>query len=324
MEKKFNFVYITTNLINNKQYVGDHSTDNLECSTTKNYLGSGRPYFKNAKKKYGKENFKREILEYFSTKREASDAQEKYIHKFKTHISVGGYNISWKGGHNVKECWSEESKEKLSNTQKGHIAWNKGLTKETDKRIKKAWNKGLTKETDERVMKMVENLPNRATQLFTRQIIKQSTSEREAILKVGRTAGTWGYKKVKEYVIQNNIDVSHFDNQKYQKEDNKRRYKPASHYLNSSIPISNRRLKDKLFGEGIFEKRCAKCLRSSWFEEPLWLHLHHKDGNKKNNSLENLQILCPNCHSMTSNFCFRGRTHSPEARHKIRQKLKEK
>lgn len=70
-EKTFNFVYITTNLINGKQYIGDHSTNNLDD----HYLGGG-VYLNRSIKKYGKENFKREILEQFGTKKEAFDAQK--------------------------------------------------------------------------------------------------------------------------------------------------------------------------------------------------------------------------------------------------------
>ena len=128
MEKKFNFVYLTTNIINNVQYVGDHSTDNLNCRRTKNYIGSGRPYFQRAVKEYGKEKFKREILEFFPTKKEAFDAQEKYINKYNT-LSPNGYNISPKGGHNVKDCWSQESKDKCSNTQTGKTKTEKTKNK---------------------------------------------------------------------------------------------------------------------------------------------------------------------------------------------------
>jgi len=56
-------LYITTNLINGKQYVGDHSTNKIYDT----YLGSGSGIL-NAIKKYGKENFKREILEQFKSK----------------------------------------------------------------------------------------------------------------------------------------------------------------------------------------------------------------------------------------------------------------
>jgi len=60
MEKQFYFVYITTNLVNRKRYVGEHTTININDT----YLGSGT-YFINAVNKYGRENFKREILEFF-------------------------------------------------------------------------------------------------------------------------------------------------------------------------------------------------------------------------------------------------------------------
>ena len=129
MEKKFNFVYITTNLINGKQYVGDHSCNNLEKD---NYLGSGKIVLWPAIEKYGKENFKREILEFFPTKQEAFDAQEKYINEYNT-LTPNGYNISPKGGHGCKDCWSEESKNKL----KGHPNWLKRQTPESRAKISK-------------------------------------------------------------------------------------------------------------------------------------------------------------------------------------------
>ncbi|MDD5649243.1 MAG: NUMOD3 domain-containing DNA-binding protein [Candidatus Nanoarchaeia archaeon] len=117
MEKKYNFVYLTTNLINNKQYVGDHSTNNLNCGHTKNYKGGGK-IIKEAQRKYGKENFKREILEFFSTKLEAFDAQEKYIIQYNT-LSPNGYNISPTGGTYNGGCHSEKTRKKISNLKKG-------------------------------------------------------------------------------------------------------------------------------------------------------------------------------------------------------------
>jgi NUMOD3 motif/Putative endonuclease segE, GIY-YIG domain len=130
MEKLFNFVYITTNLITGKQYIGDHSTNDLDSTKTRRYLGSGN-YLYHALNEYGKENFKREILEFFPTKQEAFDAQEKYIIQHNT-LVPNGYNISPKGGMNVKGCCSEETKEKIRNGNKGK--------KHSDK-TKELWSK---------------------------------------------------------------------------------------------------------------------------------------------------------------------------------------
>ncbi len=165
--KEFNYVYVITNLINGKQYVGDHSTNNMEDG----YLGSGRPYFERAKKKYGKENFERKILEFFDLKEEAFEAQEKYINEYKT-LSPDGYNISPKGGHNVHGCWSEESKKRMSELKKGTIhseetknkigkaLRGKKHTKETienRKRRNKKYTKITSEETKKKISKSMKN-----------------------------------------------------------------------------------------------------------------------------------------------------------------------
>ena len=65
MEKdnKYYLVYITTNLINGKFYIGVHETHNLNDG----YLGSGK-ILRNSVYYHGKENFKREILEFCDNK----------------------------------------------------------------------------------------------------------------------------------------------------------------------------------------------------------------------------------------------------------------
>ena len=114
MEKQINYVYLTTNLINNKQYVGEHHTNNINDD----YLGSGT-YLLRSIKKHDKSNFKKEILEYFNNKQEAIDNQEKYIIQYNT-LTPNGYNISPKGGHHCKDSISEETRKKISDTKKGY------------------------------------------------------------------------------------------------------------------------------------------------------------------------------------------------------------
>ena len=93
MEKEFNFVYITTNLINGKQYVGDHSTNNLNHNKSKNFLGSGRLFVKKVKQ-YGRENFTRTILMLCKSKG-ACSYWEAY-HQFKNHAIIeDSYYNDW-------------------------------------------------------------------------------------------------------------------------------------------------------------------------------------------------------------------------------------
>ena len=61
-------------------------------------------------------------------------------------------------------------------------------------------------------------------------------------------------------------------------------------------------LKHRLFKAGLKTDRCENCGISEWLGEKINCQLHHLDGNKHNNDLENLQILCPNCHSLTDTY----------------------
>lgn len=66
-------------------------------------------------------------------------------------------------------------------------------------------------------------------------------------------------------------------------------------------------LRIRLIVEGYKKNECERCHTIEWQGEVLVLELDHKNGNNKDNRLENLQILCPNCHSLTPTF--RGRNH---------------
>lgn len=72
--------------------------------------------------------------------------------------------------------------------------------------------------------------------------------------------------------------------------------------FNSDIISSSYKLKNRLIKEGYKKEFCEECLLSEWQGQKIPLELHHKDGNKNNNNLDNLQLLCPNCHSLTDNF----------------------
>ena len=66
-------------------------------------------------------------------------------------------------------------------------------------------------------------------------------------------------------------------------------------------------LKRRLLREGLLEPKCYNCGITEWRGKPVSLELHHIDGNGKNNRLENLCLLCPNCHSQTTSWGGKNR-----------------
>lgn len=103
------------------------------------------------------------------------------------------------------------------------------------------------------------------------------------------------------YLKMMNIDYSGQQNKKGQKKGNANFYRPAMYYIENDIPIQSYKLKEKLIKDQIKENCCEICGLSVWQEKILPLELHHKNGNHYDNSLDNLMILCPNCHSIQGN-----------------------
>jgi len=137
-------VYLATNNINGKQYVG-YTTLDLE-SRIKTHVYKSRSknnyfyLFKNALRKYGAECFSWSILEYCTSTTECCEKEIYYINKLNT-ISPYGYNLTHGGNGGIQ---SDDTKFKISNSLKEYYSNNKhpiyDLSKdERQERTKKAW-----------------------------------------------------------------------------------------------------------------------------------------------------------------------------------------
>ena len=73
-------------------------------------------------------------------------------------------------------------------------------------------------------------------------------------------------------------------------------------YLANSTDIQSNKVRKKLLEEGYKEYKCECCGNSEWMGNPIPLELHHIDGNRYNNVVENFQLLCPNCHAFTDSY----------------------
>jgi hypothetical protein len=71
-------------------------------------------------------------------------------------------------------------------------------------------------------------------------------------------------------------------------------------------------LKTRLVAAGLKEDRCELCGIDEWRGAPLSIQLHHVNGDGQDNRLENLELLCPNCHSQTDTYGGRNGHRRPE------------
>jgi len=82
---------------------------------------------------------------------------------------------------------------------------------------------------------------------------------------------------------------------------------PLEKILTKDSEYNRTKLKERLVKEGLKECKCERCGITEWLGKPISLQLHHINGIHNDNRLENLQLLCPNCHSQTDNFASKGR-----------------
>lgn len=86
--------------------------------------------------------------------------------------------------------------------------------------------------------------------------------------------------------------------------------KPAVAYLHQGSTIATHELKLKLIRDGIKVAQCESCYLRTWMNNSIPLELHHINGDRFDNRLENLKILCPNCHALTDNHAGKGQKNN--------------
>lgn len=88
---------------------------------------------------------------------------------------------------------------------------------------------------------------------------------------------------------------------------------PMEDLLVAGRRTSRGHLKRRLIDGGLKEERCEQCGITEWLGKPLSVQLHHINGDGLDNRLENLSLLCANCHSQTDTYGGRNGHRRPRA-----------
>ena len=109
------------------------------------------------------------------------------------------------------------------------------------------------------------------------------------------------YREIKDIALENDIDLV-FTGEKKVKRTNNAPINIAD-ITKTNTNINSSKLKKKLIDSGLKNEICECCGLTEWNGKPIPLQLHHINGDRTDNRIENLQILCPNCHAQTDNYC---------------------
>lgn len=135
-------------------------------------------------------------------------------------------------------------------------------------------------------------------------IISESTSVSEVLRKLGKADRGLNHTKLVIFLKEHpEINTETLVGRRIQRVNKKGiPLKKLSQVLVENSTGNSHKLKLRLINEGVKEERCEVCGNTEWMGEPIPLDLHHINGNHFDNRLENLIIVCPNCHRLTENW----------------------
>lgn len=134
------------------------------------------------------------------------------------------------------------------------------------------------------------------------ELVKDSNNLTEVIEKLGLVPRGRNFDTLKSYVKLYKLDISHFN--KNINRTGLRFIRNISFYLVNGSKIASSKLKLKLYENNLKQRICEMCGQNEeWKGSKMALILDHKNGNHRNNRLENLRIVCPNCNATLDTHC---------------------
>jgi hypothetical protein len=139
--------------------------------------------------------------------------------------------------------------------------------------------------------------------------VSSSRSIREILRKIDLQPTGGNYKSIYSYASELNVDLSHLLGQGWSAGEGNpfAPKKDLNEILVKNRPTNSNNLRKRLLKEKIFEHKCSMCMLSTWLDNEIPLELDHINGINDDNRIENLRVLCPNCHALTPTY--RGKNH---------------
>jgi len=141
------------------------------------------------------------------------------------------------------------------------------------------------------------------------EAVKSSFSIAQVLNKLNKIPSGGNYKVVKYNIKRLNLSDSHFTGQGHLKG---KTYDKAPLYSDEQVFCKDSKyrgttcnIKNRILKRGLLQRKCYCCENTSWLSGEIPLELEHKNGDNIDHRLENLTLLCPNCHAKTSTY--RGR-----------------
>lgn len=134
--------------------------------------------------------------------------------------------------------------------------------------------------------------------------VASSTSIRQVLNKLNLKEAGGNYTTTKTRIKNLGLDTSHFTGQGWNKGKKLGHKKSIEELLveDRKYPYQSYKLKNRLLQEGIKIHQCECCGITEWNGKSTPLELDHINGINYDNRLENLRLLCPNCHAQTPTY----------------------
>ena len=145
------------------------------------------------------------------------------------------------------------------------------------------------------------------------EAVKTSYSKAGVLKELNLDVSGGNYKTVENLLLRLKLDTSHWTGQGHLKGKKNQWAKPNNKIedlLTENNTFQTYKLKQRLLKEGLIENRCIECGITDWNGKSINMHLDHINGINNDHRLENLRMLCPNCHSQTDTYCGKNKKSS--------------